>query len=558
MQPLRPIYGHETKFAYQPLSETRITRQQQGYKSVPVVPRPVYVATMPAVPSSAPMLAPANPKVLSTTCSQPAPMASQAYLSAIPPAPRSPVHTSQHTLRVLPVQVTVHPPLPGVLELGPQVTPTHTMSHTATSVRAPVHTETNPFFLETEPLTALSTTYGAPASLAGWESGDPGFTGTEYDANAMQTTGTAETGNQFNALLESLEARVDLMSQMQQTRAAIQRRARAIEQLQDGGGVAEDGAFSIELLQQEMQEENTLDNDTRDMKQLLQSLGSLAHDADPDATLLVGPVEKTPAVGPSGDASSSHDCFRSQHDMDATRSCSAEMFFTPPFSRETCGVNLTLSEDGYVAERTSGCRQSVAIGSGPLPPHAWGWFFEVEVLETVTGWVGGLGIGVTTTPPGQLRRVPDKAWRLPRSFIVGYWGCIFVDGQERRTAWGADSLCAGARVGVLVTNNGRGDLIVFVNQRPVVSVPGALAGGEAETPIWQEPLYPVVDVFAATRAVALSRHAVPPHPPWHVDESLQRPSPPVSPRSMCHSAYSATASRAGGRSSAAASSVGGN
>jgi len=418
---------------------------------------------------------------------------------------------------------------------------------------AQVRTETSPFFPEPTPLSALSTTYGAPANLAGWESGDTSFTGAEYDSGAVQPAGTG--GNQFNALLESLEARVDLMSQMQQTRAAIQRRARAIEALQEGGEVLEDGAFDTEQLQQGAQDESTLSIDNQDMKQLLQSLG--LEGADPDATLIVGPEEKTNAVGPSGDASSSHDCFRSQHGVDGTRQCSPETFVTPPFSREACGVNLTLSQDGYVAERTRGCRQSVAIGSGPLPPHAWGWFFEVEVLETVTGWVGGLGIGVTTTPPGQLRRVPDKAWRLPRSFIVGYWGCIFVDGHERRTAWGADSLCAGARVGVLVTNNGRGDLIVFVNQRPVVSVPGALAGGEAETPIWQEPLYPVVDVFAATRAVVLSRHAMPPPPPWHVDESLERPSPPGSPRSGCHSVYSAAASRAGGRSSAVASSVGG-
>jgi len=447
------------------------------------------------------------------------------------------------------------------LELGPPVAP---MSRPVTPVAAaaqPLRSETSPFFPEGAPLAALSTTYGAALSTTyGAPANIAGFTGEDFDVSALDTSGTNGGGNQFNALLESLEARVDLMSQMQQTRAAIQRRARAIEALQESGGVSEDGALSIEQLEQQIQEENKLGSDTQDMKQLLQSLG--ANNADPDATLLIGPAEKTPGVG-SGDASSSHDCFRSQHDMDATRQVTAEMFSTLPFSREACGVNLTLSEDAYVAERTRGCRQSVAIGSGPLPPHAWGWFFEVEVLETVTGWVGGLGIGVTTTPPGQLRRVPDKAWRLPRSFIVGYWGCIFVDGKESRTAWGADSLCAGARVGVLVTNNGHGDLIVFVNQRPVVSVPGALAGGEAETPIWNSPLYPVVDVFAATRSVALSRHAVPPPPPWHVDESLQRPSPPGSPRSGCHSAYShsvhsAAASRAGGRSSAVASSVGGS
>ena len=38
-----------------------------------------------------------------------------------------------------------------------------------------------------------------------------------------------------------------------------------------------------------------------------------------------------------------------------------------PFSRELCGANLEFSEDGYRASRVRGCRQSVAIGSAPLP-----------------------------------------------------------------------------------------------------------------------------------------------------------------------------------------------
>lgn len=220
----------------------------------------------------------------------------------------------------------------------------------------------------------------------------------------------------------------------------------------------------------------------------------------------------------------------------------------PPFSRQTCGVNLTLSEDGYTATRTRGCRQSVVVGSGPLERRSHGWFYEVVVCETVTGWVGGLGIGVTRTPPGQLRRVPDKAWRLPSTCIVGYWGCVFLDGKERRTRWRSDTLSAGARVGLLVTDDGQGDLIIFVDDVPVVRAQGALLapGADGALPAQRvaEPLYPVVDVFAATRVVSMSQRPTPPLPPWEVDASTL--SPPGSPVSLSmRSVRSSTASAMG-------------
>jgi len=195
----------------------------------------------------------------------------------------------------------------------------------------------------------------------------------------------------------------------------------------------------------------------------------------------------------------------------------------PPFSRQTCGVNIALSEDGYTATRTRGCRQSVLIGSAPVPRQRHGWYFEVEIRETVDGWVGGLGIGVTKTAPGQLRRVPDKAWRMPGTFIVGYWGCVFLDGKERRTKWRVDNLPSGTKIGLLVCGDGSGDLRVFAKGEPVVRVEGAVTGlidSDME-------LYPVVDVFAATLSVALCPRASPPPPPWA--DGATTLSPPGSP-----------------------------
>lgn len=195
---------------------------------------------------------------------------------------------------------------------------------------------------------------------------------------------------------------------------------------------------------------------------------------------------------------------------------------TAPFNRQACGVNVVLSEDGYTATRTRGCRQSVLVGSAPLARQPLGWYFEVTVQETVEGWVGGLGLGFTLTSPSQLRRVPDKAWRMPHTYIVGYWGCVFLDGKERSTRWRADALPVGARVGALVSGDGSGDLRIFVDGTLVVHAEGALqehvrGPGPVE-------LFPVVDVFAATLSVELQALAAPPAPPWGDDVS-----PPGSP-----------------------------
>lgn len=204
-----------------------------------------------------------------------------------------------------------------------------------------------------------------------------------------------------------------------------------------------------------------------------------------------------------------------------------------PLCRNPCGMNIELSEDGYSAKRIRGCRQSVVMGSSPLEKQELGHYFEVVVRETVNGWVGGLGIGVTRVSPAELKRMPDKAWRIPSTFIVGYWGCVFLDGREKRTRWKADTLKEGSRVGLLVTGDGRGDLIVFVDGEPVVRADDVLPSSGLRS----DELYPVVDVFAATLAVELQQSAVPPAKPWSKD-----PSPPGSPGSVARSVCSSSMS----------------
>lgn len=187
------------------------------------------------------------------------------------------------------------------------------------------------------------------------------------------------------------------------------------------------------------------------------------------------------------------------------------------FSPTVCGANITLSKDCRVATRTRGSRDSVVIGSAPLQKHGIGWYYEVEICETVSGWVGGLGIGVTCTPPEQIRRAPDKAWRVPQTYIVGYWGCVFLEGTERRIKWCDDLLKAGSRIGLLISGDGNGDIRIFRDNKSEVFVEGAVPKHIAAR---TTAYYPIVDVFASTLSVKLNSNISPPPLPWHIDPTL--------------------------------------
>jgi len=163
---------------------------------------------------------------------------------------------------------------------------------------------------------------------------------------------------------------------------------------------------------------------------------------------------------------------------------------------QMCGSNIELSQDGFIATRVRGSRQSVVLGSAPLRRQAGGWYYEVRVREVVDGWVGGLGIGVTKTSPSMITSMlPDKAWRIPQTCVVGYWGCAFIEGKEQKTGWRSDAVAPGSIVGLLISDSG--DLRVFVDQVSVALVEGAVT----ITPDLQ--MYPVLDIFAATVSVQL-------------------------------------------------------
>merc|ERR1719158_554718 len=168
------------------------------------------------------------------------------------------------------------------------------------------------------------------------------------------------------------------------------------------------------------------------------------------------------------------------------------------FSTRIKGQNCTVSFDGATATRTKGCRQCVVLGDAPLELHVGcGWYFELRINEVVAGWVGGLGIGITLTRPGSLPCLPDRAWRVPNSWIAGYWGRMFGNGQQHLIDWKPQDLKAGDRVGYLV--NLKGECIVYVNDEVRVQFT------ESKVPVSPKgtELTALVDVFASAASVTL-------------------------------------------------------
>jgi len=204
--------------------------------------------------------------------------------------------------------------------------------------------------------------------------------------------------------------------------------------------------------------------------------------------------------------------------------------FCDGFSRFRLGTNLAISDDARTVTRERGCRQAVAIGNGPLLMNDHGWYFEVEVLGVISGWMGGLGIGVTLQTMASLamlpERLPDKASRLPNTYVAGYWGRIFCDGKEHRTVWNAESLEVKDRVGFMVTIEG--ELIVFVNGRQKAWLN---AGILVPTKTDGRLLLPVVDVFSATTSISLVRDSEAPMPPWSAPPTPLDALSPGSPQS---------------------------
>lgn len=124
-------------------------------------------------------------------------------------------------------------------------------------------------------------------------------------------------------------------------------------------------------------------------------------------------------------------------------------------------------------------RYYVVLGDSPLPYSAGvGWRFTFRIKEDVANWVGNLGIGVTLTKPSKLATIPDRAWRLPGSWVAGYWGRMYTNGQQHLVGWKPQNLRVNDEVGFCISTLGVCTILVNGEERmrfadPPVSVPGA-------------------------------------------------------------------------------------
>jgi len=138
-----------------------------------------------------------------------------------------------------------------------------------------------------------------------------------------------------------------------------------------------------------------------------------------------------------------------------------------------------------------------------------GHWFELRVDDFLGGFLNICAIGFTATDPSTLCEdetpLPPRACEIPRTYLVGYTGCVCWDGQrvelendpiaERLTPFSMFTL------GVLLTPAGH--LQVIINRSLAISVDPV----EHELPPIpaDEPLYAVVDLWGGMkRAVVMS------------------------------------------------------
>jgi len=127
-----------------------------------------------------------------------------------------------------------------------------------------------------------------------------------------------------------------------------------------------------------------------------------------------------------------------------------------------------LSSDGSssiaTATRNSDCTRigHAVFGDAPLQkiPDV-GWYVQLRIITVCCGWVGGFGIGVTLSTPTALATLPDRASRVDHSWMAGYWGRTFSNGNEQLSDWQPQNLVPNDEVGFLVTTEG--ECVVFVN-----------------------------------------------------------------------------------------------
>jgi len=172
------------------------------------------------------------------------------------------------------------------------------------------------------------------------------------------------------------------------------------------------------------------------------------------------------------------------------------------------GGLIHVSEDGLSARHlddTGDEMFGVVVSTSPLSVGRVGLYFEVEVMEVRPDeMLDGLTVGVTATDPSQIGPFPVTAEHVPMTWMVGYDGRMWdaTKAELGDVDWDPRCLREGDTVGVLVTLS-ECELLVFHNG--VACCPGPRG-----IPVHSGPMFAVVDLLGAGRAVRWRVGAKPP------------------------------------------------
>lgn len=153
------------------------------------------------------------------------------------------------------------------------------------------------------------------------------------------------------------------------------------------------------------------------------------------------------------------------------------------------------------------------FGDAPLQKFPdMGWYFRLKIISVNPGFVGGFGVGITLSTPAALATLPDRASRVQRSWLAGYWGRTFSNGSERLSEWKPQDLQTNDEVGFLVTLEGI--CVVYINDaeqcrfghhQPVPVKSGMCTDGEPQ-------LTALIDVARTCLDFSMMSGALPPRP----------------------------------------------
>lgn len=197
----------------------------------------------------------------------------------------------------------------------------------------------------------------------------------------------------------------------------------------------------------------------------------------------------------------------------------SDMEHTLTFSNRCVSPQMGVSRNGLACWRKDPDSEhfGVLLCEDPVPKFTDGFYFEIEIDRVREGQEDGLGIGVTTTRPKDIRKhfnndLPEFGIQVPDSWMIGFTGFAHhnYDGDLQdfdEVDWNPTDLHVGDRIGCLVTLEGK--VMVIMN--------GAIAAEMPEVVIPEEvvhghdfPLYAVVDIVGNTLGASIVPGAHPP------------------------------------------------